>query len=176
MTAVHCHMYDVFYDKCHVTPVTASLAWSLIDVNDGVLKSLACWWIACKFEETNFDSTCGSVKRMFPRYRKHFGAFNDLCVAERDVLARRDYVLPYKSKMREICHMLNTTKYDKWLHAILMCGFLHLYDAADWVAILQSSDTVTPSVMNILQTFIIGIGVSKRLCQTPSRKRARSVS
>lgn len=127
-------MHQYYVQRAGVSPLTASLAWALLRPRDDFTTAAACWWIACKFEETAFDDSPWKVVGVFPLV----GSPRKLCAAERAVLARTNFHIPYRTRIRALYEALGPG-YDAWLFALIESGVVHLYTAERWSDILAAA-------------------------------------
>ena len=120
----------VFVAQLNVHPITVSIAHELHHEGDAPLTVVASWWIACKFEEMDGDTlTVDDLHHMFPRtvvlHRRAIALRN----AEKEVLTRCNFCIPYNTHMRKVYQLLpaddGATKYHEWLLALQEHRVLH---------------------------------------------------
>ena len=146
MLAQRLHLY--FVTDENVSPLTASLAWALMRPYDDAATMVACWWLACKFEETDFSYPAWEGVRTLSVVE----SVARLRCAGRDVLARIGFVLPYRTTVRALYELLGAG-YDAWLFALLEVGVVYLYTAVHWAEMIRGAvmrRSVAPVVQMIL--------------------------
>lgn len=130
---------SVFVTQLRVHPVTFATACEMYRKGDTPLTVVACWWIAFKFEETNSTITVGDLHSMFPSIVDDYERSLELRRAERTVLERQNFCIPYKNPMRDIYDLLppdRARQYHDWLTTLQDYGVLCLFSARDWVKLL----------------------------------------
>ena len=133
-----------------VSPLTASLAKQMILPDDSEAILLACWWIALKFEEVEWNeyivatgARCGlSV------------TYKEMIKAEAVVLQRNNFCVPFRTKIRSIWELLemNSKFTYSWLYALIHCGMDNMYTPSEWAQIIkdQKCGKYVPVVLNVL--------------------------
>jgi hypothetical protein len=126
-------VHRVFRTQFRADAVTASIAYALARPRDPLEDLLACWWIACKFEQTQ-DA------HPFPEdVVAAFGLPNNalLLRSEKRILARCGFHVPYRTKTRALRERLpHEPIYEEWLHTLLETGALRLLPADAWASVL----------------------------------------
>tara|TARA_B110001450_G_scaffold257061_1_gene290805 strand:- start:7948 stop:8574 length:627 start_codon:yes stop_codon:yes gene_type:complete len=130
---------QVFDKQIKVHPLTFATAREMYHTDDTPIIVLACWWIAFKFEETNATITVDDLHHFFPTIVDTNKCCLQLRNAEKMILARQNFHIPYMTRMREIYNLLPTdsaNEYHDWLTTLQEYRVLHTFPASHWVEIL----------------------------------------
>lgn len=158
-TSVQRMVQQVFVKQIGVHPLTFATAREMHRKGDTPLIIVACWWMAFKFEETNTTLTVDEVYHMFPTIVDPEEHGLQLRNAEKMVLARQNFCMPYKTHMREIYDLLPTDSayvYHGWLTALQDYRVIHMLSASHWVSILTPAlqrTHVSPTLQLLALTF-----------------------
>tara|TARA_B110000046_G_scaffold7915_1_gene8151 strand:+ start:571 stop:1074 length:504 start_codon:yes stop_codon:yes gene_type:complete len=115
------------------TPLTMALARALARPHDSTLTHVACAWIAAKFEEV-YPSEPWELLHM--ANHRHVST-RRLAGVEAAVLERCDWVIPYRTPVRRILHLLNDAAYCDALHALLWADMDALYPPDVWAYLMR---------------------------------------
>lgn len=132
---------SVFVTQMSVHPITFAIAREMHREGDTPLTVVACWWMAFKFEETNTTLTVDDIHNLFPVIVSISCRAVELRNAERMVLQRQNFCMPYKTHMRDIYDFLppdRAEQYHDWLMTLQDYGVLHMCSAPHWVQLLTS--------------------------------------
>lgn len=158
-TEVQRMIQQVFVKQMGVHPLTFATAREMHRKGDTPLITVACWWMAFKFEETNSTLTVDEVYRMFPTIVDPSQRGLQLRNAEKVVLTRQNFCMPYMTHMREIYDLLPTNsahEYHDWLTALQDYRVIHMLSASHWVSILTPAllrTHVSPTLQLLALTF-----------------------
>lgn len=114
------------------TPLVTALARALARPHDSTLTLVACTWIAAKFEEVEPPEPWELL-----RMANHRVPWRRLVAAEADVLARCDWIVPYRTRVRRILHLLDDAAHCDALHALLWTDMDALYAPHEWARVLR---------------------------------------
>ena len=150
---------QVFVKQMRVHPLTFATAREMHRTGDTPLTVVACWWMAFKFEEHTSTLTVDEMHHMFPTIVDSDQYALSLRNAERMVLARQNFCIPYTTRMREIYDILPTdsaAEYHGWLTALQDYRVIHMLSASHWVHILTPAlqrTRVSPTLQLLALTF-----------------------
>jgi len=150
---------QVFVKQIGVHPLTFATAREMHRVGDTPLTVVACWWMAFKFEETNTTLSVDEMHHMFPTIVDTDRCALQLREAERMVLARQNFCMPYMTRMREIYDLLPTDtahEYHGWLTTLQDYRVIHMLSPSHWVHILTPAlqrTRVSPTLQLLALTF-----------------------
>lgn len=150
---------QVFVTQMRVHPLTFATAREMHRTGDTPLTVVACWWMAFKFEEINSTLTVYQMHKMFPTIVDTDQHGRQLRNAERMVLSRQGFGMPYKTRMREIYDLLpadSAHEYHDWLANLQDYRVIHMFSAPHWVYILTPAlkrTQVFPAVQLLALTF-----------------------
>ena len=128
---------QVFVRQLRVHPLTFATAVEMYRPNDIAVNIVASWWMAFKVEEMNTTLTVGDLHRLFPFIVDRDG--HNVRTAERVVLERMAFFIPYHNRMREIYNRLpadSADQYHEWLITLQEYGVIHMFSAPHWVQLL----------------------------------------
>jgi hypothetical protein len=134
MAFVYRYLLDRSYRE-GVSPLTASLAKEMILPGDPDTVVLACWWIALKFEEVEWQEyivTTASLCGLNVSYK-------EMVQAEAVVLQRNQFRIPYHTCIRSIWNLLDVKNEftNSWLYALLYFGVIEMYTPHQWAQIIR---------------------------------------
>ena len=132
---------SVFVTQLRVHPITFAIAREMHREGDTPLTVVACWWMALKFEETNTTLTVDDLYNLFPVIVDPYCRAVELRNAERMVLQRQNFCMPYRTPMRDIYDLLpadRAEQYHNWLMTLQDYGVLCMFSAPHWVQLLTS--------------------------------------
>ena len=115
-----------------VNPITASIAHELQHIDDDYITRVACWFLAYKFEES--DYICYDDLLEICDFLDDDSSA--LLEAEHRVLNRQNYMLPFRTCIRNISDSLNTfdtKKKEVWLHVITFTRMTKVFTVEEWV-------------------------------------------
>ena len=150
---------QVFVKQMGIHPLTFATAREMHREGDTPLLVVACWWMAFKFEETNSTLTVDEMHCMFPTIVDNDRYALQLREAEKTVLARQNFCMPYMTRMREIYDLLPTDsahEYHSWLTTLQDYRVIHMLSAPHWVSILTPAlqrTRVSPTLQLLALTF-----------------------
>jgi len=150
---------QVFVKQMRVHPLTFATAREMHRTGDTPLTVVACWWMAFKFEETATTLTVDEMHHMFPTIVDHRQYALQLRNAEKMVLTRQNFCMPYMTRMREIYDHLpmdSTVEYHDWLTTLQDYRVIHMFSAPHWVSILTPAlqrTRVSPTLQLLALTF-----------------------
>lgn len=150
---------QVFVKQIGVHPLTFATAREMHRVGDTPLTVVACWWMAFKFEETNSTLTVEDIHHMFPTIVDIDQYAFQLREAERMILARQNFCMPYMTRMREIYDLLpadTAHEYHDWLTTLQDYRVIHMLSPSHWVHILIPAlqrTRVSPTLQLLALTF-----------------------
>tara|TARA_X000000368_G_C22954188_1_gene678014 strand:- start:4 stop:636 length:633 start_codon:yes stop_codon:yes gene_type:complete len=158
-TKVQRMIQQVFVEQIDAHPLTFATAREMYRTGDTPLIIVACWWMAFKFEETNSTLTVDEVHHMFPTIVDPDQYSLQLRNAEKTVLARQNFRMPYMTRVREIYDLLPTNsahEYHDWLTTLQDYRVIHMLSASHWVSILTPAlqrTRVSPTLQLLALTF-----------------------
>lgn len=132
---------SVFVTQLRVHPITFAIAREMHREDDTPLTVVACWWMAFKFEETDTTLTVDDLHNLFPVIVDPYCRAVELRNAERMVLQRQNFCMPYRTLMRDIYDLLpadRAEQYHNWLMTLQDYGVLRMFSAPHWVQLLTS--------------------------------------
>tara|TARA_B110001450_G_scaffold244530_1_gene256766 strand:+ start:148 stop:774 length:627 start_codon:yes stop_codon:yes gene_type:complete len=150
---------QVFVSQFGVHPLTFATAREMHRPGDTPLTVVTCWWMAFKFEETDSTLTVDEVHDTFPAIVDTDQYANKLREAERMVLVRQKFCMPYMTRMREIYDLLPTGathEYHDWLTTLQDYRVIHMLSASHWVHVLTPAlqrTSVSPTLQLLALTF-----------------------
>lgn len=119
----------------NISPLTAALARDLMRWGDDTHLMLACWWIALKFEETEWSVPVTRIAVCVGLKVSKAG----MLAAEKCVLQRVNFCIPYDTAVRRIYESI--ARHDgithAWLYVLQYLGALHIYKTDDWARIIN---------------------------------------
>ena len=151
---------QVFITQLRAHPLTFATAREMYRDGDTALTVVVCWWMAFKFEETGMTLTVDDLKSTFPAIVHGVNYSVNLRNAERMVLARINFCMPYATRMREIYDILpmhSAEKYHVWLVTLQDYRVIHMFSAADWVQLLipvLQRTSMPPTLQCLAYTFL----------------------
>ena len=158
-TEVQRMVQQVFVQQFAAHPLTFATAREMHCKGDTPLIIVACWWMAFKFEETNTTLTVDEIYHMFPTIVDPDRHGLQLRNAEKMVLARQNFCMPYMTRMREIYDLLpaaSAHEYHGWLTTLQDYHVIHMLSAPHWVSILTPAlhrTLVSPTLQLLALTF-----------------------
>lgn len=161
-------LHQYFCREWLIPPSSAAISYLLMQDSDNEAQTIACWWIAAKFDTGNMIP-CNCLVRDLPI----IGSTMTLLLAERDVLVRCDFHIPWDTIVRRVYDHLPEaigTKHDEWLHALLRHGLIHILSPFDWACVLQNLLEGT-SISSILQSVSYSFGRRARKRMLPNSPR-----
>lgn len=150
---------QVFVKQIGVHPLTFATAREMHRTGDTPLTVVACWWMAFKFEEVNSTLTVDEMHHMFPTIVDTDQYALQLREAEKMVLARQNFCMPYMTRMREIYDLLpkdTAHEYHGWLTTLQDYRVIHMLSASHWVHILTPAlqrTRISPTLQLLALTF-----------------------
>ena len=132
---------SVFVTQLRAHPLTFAMARSMHREGDTPLTVVACWWMAFKIEETDTTLTVDDLHDLFPVIVDDYCRAMELRNAERMVLQRQRFRMPYKTPMRDIYDLLpadRARQYHDWLMTLQDYDVLRMFSATHWVQLLTS--------------------------------------
>lgn len=150
---------QVFVNQIRAHPLTFAMAREMHRTGDTPLTVVACWWMAFKFEETNSTLTVDEMHHMFPTIVHSDQHALRLREAEKMVMARQNFCMPYRTRMREIYDLLpmdTAHEYHGWLTTLQDYRVIHMFPAPHWVQILTPAlqrTSVSPTLQLLALTF-----------------------
>lgn len=150
---------QVFVKQMRVHPLTFATAREMHRTGDTPLAVVACWWMAFKFEEHSSTLTVDDMHHMFPTIVDNEQCALQLRNAEKMVLARQNFCMPYMTRMREIYDLLpkdTAHEYHSWLTTLQDYRVIHMFSASHWVHILTPAlqrTRVSPTLQLLALTF-----------------------
>jgi hypothetical protein len=130
------------FDNVH--PLSIGIAYELMQEGDDPLTCAICWWLAFKFEE--IEPLC--IDDIMSLCYVH-ASYKKCCLKERDVLERNNYMIPYRTSMREIFECLTRVTFAEraWLVAICLQRVGKERSASDWAHMISMSFDFTPCAL-----------------------------
>lgn len=166
---IHRLIRQAFLGQLHAHPLTMSIAHAMIRTDDDPLMIIACWWMAFKFEERESHLPIEDLITLFPSVVTH----ERVCNAERMILVRQSFFMPYRTPMRAIYDLLpveSAHEYHDWLSNLEEHKVLHSFSPIDWVNILTATvnrTSIPTSVQAIASMF--RARHRRRLCPSSPR-------
>ena len=160
---------QVFLTQLRAHSLTFSIANAMHRDGDPPLTVIACWWMAFKFEELGSDLTVHDLVDLFPALVDSVGRAEALRKTEISVLARLNFCLPHRTRLRQIYDRLpreTAAAYHEWLIVLEEYRLVYLFPPAHWVDILTGlieRNLVAPTLQLIALT-ILRRRHRKRLC------------
>lgn len=150
---------QVFVKQFGAHPLTFATARDMHREGDTPLIVVACWWLAFKFEDTDSTLTVDDLHHMFPTIVDTDRYALQLREAERMVLVRQNFRMPYITRMRKIYNLLpkdTAHEYHDWLMTLQDYRVIHMLSATHWVQILTPAlqrTRVSPTLQLLALTF-----------------------
>jgi hypothetical protein len=151
---------QAFVKQMGIHPLTFAIAREMYREGDTPLIVVACWWMAFKFEDTNTSTlTVHEMHHMFPSIVDSDQCALQLREAEKMVLTRQNFCMPYMTRMREIYDLLpmdTAHEYHAWLMTLQDYRVIHMFPALHWVQILTPAlqrTSVSPTLQLLALTF-----------------------
>lgn len=121
------HVYDIMWPS--MNPISFCIANDMVKTAQSQIEASACFWIAFKFEEVY----CGEPPVALCDYEDE-KKYDDLKAAERRVLGRLEYLVPYNNSMRILFNcMCPDENQQVWLKCLVYSELFLLFDAAEWM-------------------------------------------
>lgn len=141
------------------TPIVAGVARHLLIPEDDDYETVACWWIADKFD--SWEDCSWTVEDLCSYVGLE--SQKNLLDAELRILQRVNYAIPLNTPVSNLCDMLGSAEYDKWIFAVLESKMFPMLIPSDWCHVIL--DVQRGKVSSILQlmSFYIDAKILKRL-------------
>jgi hypothetical protein len=114
-----------------ISPLAAATACALGREGDTPLTVLACWWVALKFEETDW---CVGIDVVADEWDMDVSV-PTVVAREKAVLDRVGMVVPFRTKARSVHEMVpRSHEADAWLYSLLSAGADDKTSEEEWAA------------------------------------------